>query len=354
MDELDHMSHALALGRRTMGATGKNPAVGCVLVKDGRVIGTGWTQEGGVPHAETEALRMAGDMARGATAYVSLEPCSHHGRTAPCAEALVAAGIERVVTAIEDPDPRVKGAGHARLRAAGLKVDSGLLAEEARRDLSGFLSRITRGRPHVLLKLACSSDGMIAEAPGQRTSITGEEAKFRTHLMRAKADAIMVGIRTVRADDPHLTCRLPGLEHRSPVPVVVDGGLTIEASRKLVSAAPPRPLLILTTTDAASRPDLEAKGVEIIRCRSIEPGRLDLDHGLEQLARRGIGRLLVEGGANLARQLIDAALVDEIALYRSPRELGGQGVPAQLDLGGFQRTAEESLGADVLTHYEKC
>jgi pyrimidine deaminase RibD-like protein len=180
-----------------------------------------------MPHAETEALRMAGTAADGATAYVSLEPCSHHGRTPPCAEALVAAGIERVVTAIEDPDPRVKGAGHAKLRAAGLKVETGLLAEEARRDLSGFLSRVTRGRPHVLLKLARSSDGMIAEAPGQRTSITGEEANLRTHLMRAKADAIMVGIRTVRADDPHLTCRLPGLEHRSPVAIVVDGGLTI-------------------------------------------------------------------------------------------------------------------------------
>jgi diaminohydroxyphosphoribosylaminopyrimidine deaminase/5-amino-6-(5-phosphoribosylamino)uracil reductase len=293
-------------------------------------------------------------MARGATAYVSLEPCSHQGRTAPCADALIVAGLERVVSAIEDPDPRVKGSGHARLRAAGLKVDTGLLAEEARRDLSGFLSRITRGRPHVLLKLARSSDGMIAEAPGQRTAITGEEANLRTHLMRAKADAIMVGIRTVRADDPHLACRLPGLEHRSPVPIVVDGGLTIEASSRLVSAAPRRALLILTTTDAPSRPDLEAKGVEIIRCRSIEPGRLDLNHGLEQLALRGIGRLLVEGGANLAGQLIDADLVDEIALYRSPKELGSQGVPGQLDLGGFRRTSEESLGADVLAHYEKC
>ncbi len=353
MNDLDHMRHALGLGRRTLGATGKNPAVGCVLVNGARVVGVGWTAEGGIPHAETEALRMAGDRAQGATAYVTLEPCSHHGRTSPCAEALIAAGVKRVVTAVEDPDPRVRGQGHATLRAAGIEVDTGILEAQARRDLAGFFSRMNRGRPYVVLKLAVSSDGMIAEARGLRTAITGEEANLRTHLMRAEADAIMVGIGTVKTDDPSLSCRLPGLEHRSPVPVIVDGGLTAPVSSKLVAAALNRPLIVLTAKDAPAGEELTTRGVEVIRCPSAAAGRIALACGLAKLGERGVNRLLVEGGANLASQLVEAGLVDEIAVFTSLRKLGPNGVPANLSLGGFVKTGEETLGQDVLTHYEK-
>jgi diaminohydroxyphosphoribosylaminopyrimidine deaminase / 5-amino-6-(5-phosphoribosylamino)uracil reductase len=353
MDDLDHMRHALALGRRTMGATGKNPAVGCVLVKESCVVGVGWTEEGGVPHAETRALAMAGDRAAGATAYVSLEPCSHRGRTSPCANALVDAGVTRVVTAIEDPDPRVRGKGHGMLREAGLKVENGILEKEARRDLAGFFSRLMRGRPYVILKLALSSDGMIAAAPGRRTAITGEEANLRTHLMRAQSDAIMVGVGTVKTDDPSLTCRLPGLEHRSPIAVIVDGGLSTPGASKLVTNARHRPLIILTAAVSKARDEIANRGIELIRCRETAAGRIDLAHGLEQLGKRGINRLLVEGGANVAGQLIEGGLVDEMTLFKSATSLGNQGVPANLDLDGFEQTNEEELGQDLLIHYEK-
>ena len=353
MDDIDHMRHALRLARRTLGATGKNPAVGCVIVKDGRVLATGWTAEGGIPHAETRALEQAGVAARGATAYVSLEPCCHHGRTGPCVDALIAAGIVRVVTAIEDPDPRVEGSGHDRLRKAGVAVETGMLSDEARRDLAGFLSRIARQRPHVLLKLALSADGMIASAPGQRTAITGEEARARTHLMRARADAIMVGVSTVRTDDPVLTCRLPGLERRSPLPVIVDGSLSTPLASRLVAAARRRPLIILAADKTRGGNELAGAGAELVRCPESVPGRIDLGCGLKELGRRGINHLLVEGGANLARQLIGDGLVDELALFASPVTLGAQGVKADLDLNAFRKTGEETLGKDVLTLYDR-
>lgn len=353
MDDIDHMRHALRLGRRTLGATGKNPAVGCVLVKDGRVLATGWTAEGGIPHAEVRALEAAGTAAHGATAYVTLEPCCHHGRTGPCADALVTAGIARVVTAIEDPDPRVQGRGHARLREAGIAVETGLLAEKARRDLAGFVSRMTRARPHVLLKLALSADGMIASAPGLRTAITGEAANARTQLMRAQSDAIMVGVNTVRTDDPALTCRLPGLEHRSPLPVIVDGSLSTPLASRLVTAARSRPLIVLTAANDRAGSELATTGAELVHCPESAPGRIDLRCGMEELAKRGMNRVLVEGGADLARQLVGAGLVDEIALFVSPKVLGSEGVRADLDLNSFRRTAEETLGKDVLKHYEK-
>ena len=353
LDDIDHMRHALRLGRRTLGATGKNPAVGCVLVKDGRVLATGWTGEGGIPHAEARALQEAGAAARGATAYVSLEPCCHRGRTGPCTDALIEAGVVRVVTAIGDPDPRVKGEGHARLRKAGVVVETGLLADEAGRDLAGFLSRITRQRPHVLLKLALSADGMIASAPGLRTAITGEEARARTHLMRAQADAIMVGVNTVKTDDPALTCRLPGLEHRSPLPVIVDGSLSTPLASRLVAAARRRSLIILAAENAKGGDELARAGAELVRCPQSAPGRIDLGCGLKELGRRGINRLLVEGGADLARQLVSDGLVDELALFTSPTTLGAEGVRADLDLNAFRRGTEETLGKDLLTHYDR-
>jgi diaminohydroxyphosphoribosylaminopyrimidine deaminase / 5-amino-6-(5-phosphoribosylamino)uracil reductase len=352
VNDIDHMRHALALGRRSMGATGANPAVGCVLVKDDHVVGVGWTAEGGAPHAEARALAMAGDLARGATAYVTLEPCSHDGRTPPCAAALAKAGIARVISATEDPDPRVSGNGHTILCKAGVKVQTGLLEEDARLDMAGFFSRIRRGRPHVAMKLALSADGMIAEAKGMRTAITGEEAQARTHLMRAQADAIMVGVGTVRTDDPVLTCRLPGLEHRSPQPIIVDGRLATPLSARLVADAYDRGLIILTGSMAKGT-EIEKHGVTLLRCREAAPGRIDLTQGLEQLGRRGINRLLVEGGADLARQLIDAALVDELAVFTSAKALGAAGVKADLALACFEETGTEKLGQDRLAHHRK-
>ena len=346
------MQHALALGRRTLGATGTRPAVGCVIVRDGIVVGAGSTGEGGAPHAEAAALAVAGEAARGATAYVTLEPCNHHGATAPCAEALIAAGVARVVVAIADPDPRVDGRGLKRLRDAGVAVETGLLAKAARRELDGFLSRITKGRPAVTLKLAVSADGMIAKAVGERTAISGEAANARTHLMRSRSDAIMVGANTVRVDDPSLTCRLPGLEHRTPIAVVVDGRLAITASSQLVVHARQRPLLILTSGEAVNA-DLVASGAEIIRCGAPAPYRIRLSDGLMQLGRLGINSLLVEGGADLARSLADEGLVDRIVLIASRVPLGPQGVKAGLDINAFRRVDQETLGEDTLTIYEK-
>src|SRR5262249_28151272 len=213
------MQLALALGRRGQGHTWPNPAVGAVIVKDGVIVGRGWTQVGGRPHAEPEALRRAGEAARGATLYVTLEPCSHFGKSPPCADAVIAAGIERVVSAIEDPNPQVAGQGHARLRAAGIAVDIGLCAAEAAYDHTGHFRRVRDQRPHVILKLAVSADDKIGGPGGKSVAITGEAARNRVHLLRAQSDAILVGIGTVLADDPLLTCRLPGMGARSPVRV---------------------------------------------------------------------------------------------------------------------------------------
>ena len=318
------MDVALRLGRRALGTTAENPPVGCIIVKDGKVLGVGWTRPGGRPHAETEALRMAGEAALGATAYVTLEPCAHHGRTPPCAEALVQAGIARVVTAIEDPDPRVSGGGHAILRKAGIAVEVGVGAEEARRDLAGFLTRIISKRPYVILKLALSADDKIAAGPGQRTAITGPESAARVHLLRAQSDAIMVGMGTVVTDDPGLTCRLPGLEQRSPQPFVMS------RSRDL----PPQ-----------SR--LAQRGAEVLRGPVAET--------LAELASRGINRLMIEGGAKFARTFLDAGLVDEVWLFRAPMVIGpqGVGVPLERAINDFNLVEHETLGADRLTVYER-
>ncbi len=362
-DDETWMARALMLGRRAMGASAENPAVGCVIVKDGFPVGLGWTGEGGRPHAEPLALAMAGRAAKGATAYVSLEPCAHHGRTPPCAAALIEAGLKRVITAIEDPDPRVAGRGHAILRAAGIEVATGVKAEEARRDLAGFLSRITRKRPHVMLKLAVSRDGMIAAERGRPTAITAELANARVHLMRARADAIMVGISTVLADDPLLTCRLPGMEKRSPVRVVSDSRLSIPLASRLVTSAREVPLWVLTTAkaDAKAAGALKAAGADIIACKATADGKVDLTDALAHLAERGIGRLMVEGGAHMARALIEADLVDEAVFLTAPADLGEGGLPALagLDLavvtgsGRFRLFDEEMLGVDRLRAYER-
>src|SRR3979490_3002022 len=297
------MQLALSMGRRGQGRTWPNPAVGAVVVKDGIIVGRGWTQPGGRPPATPGAPRRAGAPARGATLYVTLEPCSHFGRSPPCADAVIAAGIARVVSAIEDPNPEVAGQGHARLRAAGIVVDVGLRAAEAAHDHAGHFRRIRDKRPHVILKLAVSADDRIAAAGHKPEAITGEEARTRVPLLRAQCDAILVGIGTVRADDPLLNCRLPGMEARSPVRVVLDRSLRIPGTSKLVHSARATPLWVMTSnlSEAPAAMKLGAAGAQVIRvAATTKPPGLDLAAALHALSQKGITRLLVEGGSRVA------------------------------------------------------
>jgi diaminohydroxyphosphoribosylaminopyrimidine deaminase / 5-amino-6-(5-phosphoribosylamino)uracil reductase len=357
------MELALALGRRGQGRTWPNPAVGAVVVKDGIIVGRGWTQPGGRPHAEPEALRRAGEAARGATLYVTLEPCSHFGKSPPCVDAVIAAGIARVVSAIEDPNPEVAGQGHARLRAAGITVDIGLCATEAAHDHAGHFRRIRDKRPHVILKLAVSADDKIAAAGHKPVAITGEAARTRVHLLRAQCDAVLVGIGTVLADDPLLTCRLPGMEARSPVRVVLDRALRIPGTGKLVHSARQTPLWVIAseTAEAPAAMKLGAAGTQVIRIAPTSAPGLDLPAVLHALAEKGITRLMVEGGARVASSFISAGLADEIWLLRGPDPVAADGVPAldALPLAAitqspaFKVRASETLGKDTLTIYER-
>ncbi len=357
------MAHAVRLSLRALGNTAENPPVGCVIVRDGMPVGLGWTAPGGRPHAETQALAMAGEAARGATVHVTLEPCAHHGRTPPCADALVEAGVARVVVAVRDPDPRVSGRGLERLREAGIEVVTGVMEKEARRVLAGFLSRIVRGRPHVLLKLAVSADGKIAAEPGVPTAITGPEALARAHLMRARSDAILVGVGTVKADDPSLTCRLPGMEDLSPVRVVLDGGLTLPPACRLVATAEEVPTWIFTTLAARDRAlefQREHPHVRIIPVAHDDKGRVSVEAVLKRLAEEGINRLMVEGGAQVARSFVERGLPDEAAIFTAPERTlgeGGQdalaGLPPEALTGGMELVEETPLGRDVLRVYER-
>jgi len=362
--DLRFMQLALALGRRGLGASAPNPAVGAVIVKDDVIVGRGWTQPGGRPHAEVEALRRAGEAARGATLYVTLEPCSHVGKTPPCADAVIAAGITRVVSAIEDPTPEVAGQGHARLRAAGISVDVGLCAVEAAHHHAGHFRRVRDKRPHVILKLAMSSDGKIAAAGGAPVVITGEAAKARVHLLRAQCNAILVGIGTVLADDPLLTCRLPGMEARSPVRVVLDHALRIPHSSRLVQSARETPLWVMASdlAQASVAMNLGAAGVQVVRV-SVAAGApgLDLAAVLRALSERGVTRLVVEGGARVASSFVAAALVDEAWLLQGPDPIGDDGVAAlgALPLTAITRSPQfevrgsETLDQDTLAIYER-
>jgi diaminohydroxyphosphoribosylaminopyrimidine deaminase/5-amino-6-(5-phosphoribosylamino)uracil reductase len=374
--DLRFMRLALTLGRRGQGNTWPNPAVGAVIVKDGVILGRGWTQPGGRPHAEPEALAQAGPGARGATLYVTLEPCSHFGKSPPCADAIIAAGITRVVSAIEDPNPEVAGQGHARLRAAGIRVDIGLEARHAAADLAGHFRRIRDRRPHVILKLALSADDKIG-APGRRpVAISGPSARSRVHLLRAQCDAILIGIGTALSDDPLLTCRLPGLEARSPIRVVLDRGLRLPGESRLSHSARQHPLWVMTS-DSAEAPAaarLGAAGAEVIRVEiakqsGLEPALpaalptlgLDLPAVLRVLAAKGITRLLVEGGARVASSFIAAGLVDEVWLLRGTVAIGSDGVAAldALPLSAitrspvFQLDGSERFAEDTLTIYRR-
>jgi diaminohydroxyphosphoribosylaminopyrimidine deaminase/5-amino-6-(5-phosphoribosylamino)uracil reductase len=359
------MQLALMLGRRGQGRCWPNPAVGAVVVKDGVILGRGWTQPGGRPHAEPVALAQAGDAARGATLYVTLEPCSHFGKSPPCADAIVAAGIARVVSAIEDPNPEVAGQGHARLRAAGIAVDLGLCAEEAARDHAGHFRRIRDKRPHVVLKLAVSPDDRIAAAGRKPVAVTGEAVRSRVHLLRAQCDAILIGIGTVLSDDPELTCRLPGMAARSPVRVVLDRALRLPGASKLVHTAREHPLWVMTSSlsEAPAAMLLQAAGAHVLRVRTSTspPPGLDLPAVLHALAEKGITKLLVEGGSRIAASFVAADLVDEAWLFRGTTDIGADGVPA-LDamplsaITGSPRLrvrASETLENDTLTIYER-
>ena len=357
------MRAALTLARRGLGRVAPNPAVGCVLVKDGRVVARGWTQPGGRPHAETEALGRAGDQASGATAYVSLEPCCHHGETPPCAEALIAAGVSRCVVALGDPDERVAGRGLQRLSEAGIAVTEGVLADEAEAVNAGFLMRLRAGRPLVTLKLATTLDGRIATAARESHWITGEAARAQGHLLRASHDAVMVGAGTAATDDPRLDVRLPGLEDRAPMRVVLDGGLRIPASHDLVARAGSQPTLLFTRVGhpPERRQALADQGMEVLDVESDDEGLLSVSSVLQELGRRGLTRLLVEGGGRLAASLIRADLVDRLVWFRAPGVIGGDGVPAVAgfglaglaDMPRFQRLSAQPAGADLVETYAR-
>ncbi|MEM1343036.1 MAG: bifunctional diaminohydroxyphosphoribosylaminopyrimidine deaminase/5-amino-6-(5-phosphoribosylamino)uracil reductase RibD [Pseudomonadota bacterium] len=366
------MRMALGLAKRGLGRVAPNPAVGCVLVRphhDGaRVLGRASTAVGGRPHAETQALdqaraRYGAEALQGATAYVTLEPCAHHGRTPPCAEALAHAGIARLVCPLLDPDPRVSGRGFAHLRAAGITVETGLLAAEARAVNAGFLSRIERRRPWLTLKLATTLDARIATATGESRWITGGAARRRVHLMRAEADAVLIGSGTALADDPLLDVRDLGLESANPVRVVIDGALSLAPESRLGATAQETPVWVLhrQSADPERRAALAATGIQPLACPETPEAQLDLTAALTLLAEAGLTRVLCEGGGRLGAALIEAGLVDEIALFQAGRLLGSDAIPALGPLGldrlaaapVFERVHIETLGPDLFSLWRR-
>ncbi len=356
------MRAAVALARRGLGTCWPNPAVGCVIIRDGAIVGQGVTAPGGRPHAETQALEMAGEAARGATVYVSLEPCSHHGQTPPCAEALVAAGVARVVVGTGDPDTRVNGGGVALLRAAGIEVVEGVLAAEAADVLAGFASRVTLGRPLVTLKLASTLDGRIATQSGESQWITATPARKAAHAMRGQHDAVLVGVGTVAADDPDLTFRIRGYAARPNVRVVLDTHLRMKLTCRLVATAAETPVWVLhaPSADAARVQAMTEAGV---RCMAVAPGPVGVDvaAALAALGEAGLTLVLAEGGASVAAALLRAELVDRLAWFHAPGVLGGDGFPAVQAMGitslaglhRFHRVASRAVGADLLSEFTR-
>jgi diaminohydroxyphosphoribosylaminopyrimidine deaminase/5-amino-6-(5-phosphoribosylamino)uracil reductase len=366
-NDQDFMAMAFALGHRGLGHTWPNPSVGAVVVQDNDttgplVVGRGWTQPGGRPHAETEALRRAGAAARGGTLYVTLEPCSHHGKTPPCVDAIIAAGIARVVSAMDDPNPQVAGSGHWRLAEAGVTVEVGVGVDEARRAHAGHIRRMRDGRPHTILKIAVSADGKAGLAGRRPVAITGDAARDRVHGMRATSDAILTGIGTVIADDPMLTCRLPGMADRSPVRVVLDSRLRLPLGGKLVASARDVPVWVVTGEGAPQERerDMSTRGIEVLRVPSAQGG-LDLGAVLNGLADRGITRLMVEAGPILSAAFVKADLADEAVVFQSPKAIGPSGIDALEGLSlqalaassRLIATGTEMVGADTVTHFAR-
>jgi diaminohydroxyphosphoribosylaminopyrimidine deaminase / 5-amino-6-(5-phosphoribosylamino)uracil reductase len=357
------MRLAIRLARRGQGRVAPNPSVGCVLVRGNRLVDRGWTQPGGRPHAETVALKRAGARAAGTTAYVSLEPCAHHGQTPPCADALIAAGVVRVVVATEDPDPRVNGRGLERLEAAGISVTRGVLQDEAARDLAGFLGRVRGDRPRVTLKLATTIDSRIATSSGESQWITGAPARRMVHLMRARHDAVLTGSGTMRADDPMLNCRLLGLEERSPTRVVLDSALATPPSSALARSSRDIKSMIFTTDMASKDAEnaLVETGVDVVRVAPNEEGRVPLDTVLRNLGERGITSVLVESGGQLAASFLTLGLVDRLVWFRAAMVIGGDGRTALEAMGvaaleaapRFQRLDVRMIGEDMVETYER-
>ncbi len=356
------MTLALSLGRRGLGRTWPNPAVGAVIVKDGRIVGRGWTQPGGRPHAEVVALAQAGKAAKGATLYVTLEPCSHEGKSPPCADAIVAAGIARVVSAIEDPDPRVSGQGHERLRRAGVSLTIGTCADQARADHAGFLLRQKDGRPFVTLKLASSFDGRIATGAGESQWITGPEARRMVHALRASHDAVLVGGGTARADDPLLTVRGLGIQHQ-PVRIVASRRLKLPEEGAMAASAGKHPLWIMHGTKAAAgkRALWEAKGARCLAVPVADAGYIDAAAMLKVLAGEGITRVFCEGGGALAASLLQDGLVDELVGFTAGLALGAEGRPSLGPMGlarldeapRFDLIETRAIGADVMHRWQR-
>ena len=351
-----YMAHALALGRRGLGRAWPNPAVGCVIALDGRVVGRGWTGDCGTPHAETRALAQAGDAANGATAYVSLEPCAHEGRTPPCADALIEAGLTRVVVPMEDPDGRVAGRGIERLRGAGITVDVGLLAGAAREAHAGFLTRVTKGRPFLTLKLAVTLDGRIATATGESRWITGKEARRVSHTLRMTHDAAMVGAGTVRIDDPKLTVRGMGAV-RQPVRIVVSGSQALPSQCRLTEKIEEEGPVWLVHRQEESEEIAwwRSAGVDLVPVPDSE-GQVDVGSLMQNLGTRGLTRVLCEGGGTLAASLLSAGLVDQLVVFSAGKVLGAEGKPAVGALGisqlsmapEFELTGRCRVGADIM------
>ncbi|MEX6508566.1 bifunctional diaminohydroxyphosphoribosylaminopyrimidine deaminase/5-amino-6-(5-phosphoribosylamino)uracil reductase RibD [Jiella sp. M17.18] len=355
----DHrfMAAAIRYALRHVGRTGTNPSVATLVVADAGhgpvIVGRGVTALGGRPHAETQALAEAGERARGATAYVTLEPCAHHGRTPPCAEALVAAGIARVVSAAADPDPRVDGRGHAILLAGGLAVTPKVMAKEAAETISGYLSRHVNARPEITLKMALSADGKIGIRGGGQVKITGPVADAQTHLERARHDAILVGSGTALEDDPRLDCRLPGLADRSPSRIILDPRLRLTPDMTVIRTAKTTPTLVATFVDAdpERRAALAEAGVAFVSCEADPAtGRIALPELLEDLAATGTASILVEGGAETGASFLAAGLVDRLILVQGTVEIGEEGVPAPIDVAAarerFRLKREYRFGTD--------
>lgn len=337
------MARALQLAARGLLTTDPNPRVGCVLVRDGEVVGEGWHERAGEPHAEVHALRAAGARARGATAYVSLEPCCHHGRTPPCADALIEAGAARVVAAMQDPNPAVAGEGLRRLAEAGLATGSGLLSEQAAALNPGFIKRMLAGRPFLRAKLAASLDGRTAMENGESRWITGAEARADVHRLRARSSAILTGVDTVLSDDPALTARAPGVE-RQPLRVVLDSRLRLPPTARLL--AEPGATLVLTCSGPADKAAaLRAAGAEVVRVPE-QNGRADLRAVIDELGRRGLNEVMVEAGPTLNGALLQAGLIDELVVYLAP-VLMGTGARGLFELPGLERM-DQRVAIDIV------
>ena len=355
------MSAAIRLARKHEGWTATNPSVACLIVKEGVIIGLGVTAMGGRPHAEPLAIAQAGKRANGATAYLTLEPCAHHGRTPPCAQSLITAGIARVVTAVVDPDDRVNQKGHAMLRVAGIAVTQGVLEAEAMYDLAGYLTHKRLGRPFVTLKLAVSADGLIGIRQAGQVRITGETALAQSHLMRARHHAILVGSATVLADDPALDCRLPGLQQHTPIRIVLDASGRLHDKLQLVKSANAIPTLVVAPPGLANQQALKASGVAIVACECLD-GRIALPELLDDLGARGIMSLMVEGGAAVAQSFLAEGLVDAVTIFTAEKSIG-TGIADTLRIASpvtmtqalcdFDLTGDWLFGQDRLHSYRK-